>query len=148
MSLAPPPSSNSYPREVPSSSTSISSHRTPSAKNPQPTTENLDRDADVLIQNYIFNAPSDIRPPSSGELPLPLCIPQITVNANEGSAFARGYNPALAEVGISQEMLLDFIDGMNLAIVNSPPLRIVGVAGQLLEFVYVIFSLFSEFTQF
>jgi hypothetical protein len=34
-------------------------------------------------------------------------------------------------VGISQEQLLAFIDGLNLAITASPPLRVVDFAGEI-----------------
>ncbi|KAJ3734706.1 hypothetical protein DFJ43DRAFT_97126 [Lentinula guzmanii] len=98
----------------------------------------LVHDADVLIQTYIpaiFDA--DAPPYRQDDIPqiLPLCIPRISVNANPASAFARGYNEALESVGITQEMFLSFIDGLNLAIVASPPLRVVNVVGQIIGFV-------------
>ncbi|KAK7442473.1 hypothetical protein VKT23_016070 [Stygiomarasmius scandens] len=68
-------------------------------------------------------------------LPLPLCLPQVSISARFDSAFARGYNNVLQDVEISEKMLLDFIDGLNLAIVASPPLRVVDVVGQIIGFV-------------
>ncbi|KAF8825997.1 hypothetical protein F5879DRAFT_923037 [Lentinula edodes] len=121
-SLNSPSSSSSRPSPVTASSTGVQ----------------LVHDADFLIQTYI-PAPSDAEAPPyrRDDIPqlLPLCIPRISVSANPASAFARGYNPALDTVGITQEMFLSFIDGLNLAIVASPPLRIVNVVGQLVGFV-------------
>lgn len=117
-----PSTSSSRPSPVTASSTGVQ----------------LVHDADFLIQTYI-PAPSDTETPPyrRDDIPqlLPLCIPRISVSANPASAFARGYNPALDTVGITQEMFLSFIDGLNLAIVASPPLRIVNVVGQLVGFV-------------
>ncbi|KAJ4002470.1 hypothetical protein F5050DRAFT_1802412 [Lentinula boryana] len=98
----------------------------------------LVHDADVLIQTYIpIVSDADAPPYRQDDIPqiLPLCIPRISVNANPASAFARGYNEALESVGITQEMFLSFIDGLNLAIVASPPLRVVNVVGQIIGFV-------------
>ncbi|KAJ3987721.1 hypothetical protein F5890DRAFT_1404547 [Lentinula detonsa] len=98
----------------------------------------LVHDADVLIQTYIpAISDADAPPYRQDDIPqiLPLCIPRISVNANPASAFARGYNEALESVGITQEMFLSFIDGLNLAIVASPPLRVVNVVGQIIGFV-------------
>ncbi|KAJ3782059.1 hypothetical protein GGU10DRAFT_276320 [Lentinula aff. detonsa] len=98
----------------------------------------LVHDADVLIQTYIpAVSDADAPPYRQDDIPqiLPLCIPRISVNANPASAFARGYNEALESVGITQEMFLSFIDGLNLAIVASPPLRVVNVVGQIIGFV-------------
>ncbi|THU84222.1 hypothetical protein K435DRAFT_870493 [Dendrothele bispora CBS 962.96] len=59
----------------------------------------------------------------------------MSVSARFDSSFARGYNDALQDVGISEKMLLNFIDGLNLAIVASPPLRVVDVVGNIIGFV-------------
>ncbi|KAF5382851.1 hypothetical protein D9757_007294 [Collybiopsis confluens] len=98
----------------------------------------LTRDADILISTYIPAATSTEVPPyRPDDVPrlLPLCIPRLSVSADPASAFARGYNPALETVGITQEMFVSFIDGLNLAIVASPPLRVVNLAGQIIGFV-------------
>lgn len=95
----------------------------------------LARDANVLINNFLPpQVQSPLRPPHG--LHLPLCIPQISPEF--GAPFARGYNESLEEmVEISQSQLLSFIDGLNLAIVASPPLRIVDFAGKMIGMVYV-----------
>ncbi|THV06259.1 hypothetical protein K435DRAFT_789668 [Dendrothele bispora CBS 962.96] len=105
------------------------------------------RDANLLIQTYLSSADEILvssgcdeqayteEPfvrPSRPNLSLPLCIPQTSIGASFDSAFARGYSDALQDVGISEEMWLDFVDGLNLAIVSSPPLRVVDAAGQAL----------------
>ncbi|THU98669.1 hypothetical protein K435DRAFT_837982 [Dendrothele bispora CBS 962.96] len=116
----------------------------------------LRRDADLLIRHFLPPGPPERvpsqdeqhRPDDHGEstnqetnrrtgnaLPLPLCIPQISVSAEWDSAFARGYNDQLQSLGISQQMLLNFIDGLNLAISASPPLRVVSLVGRAIGFV-------------
>ncbi|KAF9070171.1 hypothetical protein BDP27DRAFT_1324409 [Rhodocollybia butyracea] len=122
---------SSYP-PTPSSSSSLPSTTAKS------TGIQLTHDADFLIQTYI-PAPSDkeVPPYRPHDVPalLPLCIPRISVSASPASAFARGYNLALETVGITPEMFLSFIDGLNLAIVASPPLRVVNMVGQVIGFV-------------
>lgn len=132
MSYEPP--SYSPPQRHESSSSSVSRTASTTAKSGI----QLTHDADFLIQTYIPAPLSEEAPPyRPDDIPsiLPLCIPRISVNANPLSAFARGYNPALGTVGITQDMFLSFIDGLNLAIVASPPLRIVNIAGQVIGFV-------------
>ncbi|KAJ7486076.1 hypothetical protein B0H11DRAFT_2157280 [Mycena galericulata] len=55
------------------------------------------------------------------QFPLPFCTPQIATSFD--SPFARGYNPALESIDISQEQLL------------APPLRVVNFAGQVIGFI-------------
>ncbi|KAK0476689.1 hypothetical protein IW261DRAFT_1489605 [Armillaria novae-zelandiae] len=89
----------------------------------------LARDADLLIQDFL-PAPSEYTGPSNG-IPLPLCIPQIATKFD--SPFSRGYNDVLSEtVDIPQAELLAFIDGLNLAMTASPPLRVVDTAGMII----------------
>ncbi|KAJ7847405.1 hypothetical protein B0H13DRAFT_2675330 [Mycena leptocephala] len=73
-------------------------------------------------------------PRASSSIPLPFCTPQIAVSFD--SPFARGYTPVLqSSVDISQEQLLAFIDGLNLAMTASPPLRVVNFAGKVIGFI-------------
>ncbi|KAK0505044.1 hypothetical protein EDD18DRAFT_1274563 [Armillaria luteobubalina] len=89
----------------------------------------LARDADLLIKDFL-PAPSEYTGPSNG-IPLPLCIPQIATKFD--SPFSRGYNDVLSEaVDIPQAELLAFIDGLNLAMTASPPLRVVDTAGMII----------------
>ena len=98
----------------------------------------LTHDAELLIQRYLpppyENQPV---PQQRAALPLPLCIPQITSGFMQ--PIARGYNEILndAQIGISQETFFSFIDGLNLAMTASPPLRVVNVVGMGVGFVYV-----------
>ncbi|KAJ7459250.1 hypothetical protein FB451DRAFT_1046222 [Mycena latifolia] len=94
----------------------------------------LARDADYLIHSFLPPAAHSPPPNAPSGLPLPFCIPQIA--ANFDSPFARGYSPVLqTSVGISQEELLSFIDGLNLCISSSPPLRVVDFAGLVIGFI-------------
>jgi hypothetical protein len=70
--------------------------------------------------------------------PLPFCLPQLT--SSRTSTFARGYNAELENVELSQETILKFVDGLNLAMTASPPLRIVDTTGKVIGFVYVSIS--------
>lgn len=122
-------SSPSYPplQYNPSSTSSTRPSWTSSTTNS--TDRKLARDASVLIQTYL--PPDELKeapPYRPDDVPqvLPLCIPRVA------TAFARGYNPELETVGITQAMFLSFIDGLNLAIVASPPLRVVDVVGQVI----------------
>ncbi|KAJ7245008.1 hypothetical protein B0H12DRAFT_957556, partial [Mycena haematopus] len=95
----------------------------------------LVRDADFLIQSFL---PASSEIPASSQtrtgIPQPFCTPQIAISFD--SPFARGYTPVLQDsVGISQEQLLAFIDGLNLAMTASPPLRVVNFAGMAIGFI-------------
>ncbi|KAJ7468080.1 hypothetical protein FB451DRAFT_1258017 [Mycena latifolia] len=92
----------------------------------------LTRDADYLIQSFLPAAES-VPPFEAPKLPLPYCAPQLT--AGFDAPFARGYNTLLESVDIPQEQLLAFIDGLNLAMTASPPLRVVNLAGMVIGFV-------------
>ncbi|KAJ7784350.1 hypothetical protein B0H16DRAFT_1296674 [Mycena metata] len=90
------------------------------------------RDADFLIQSFLPSSPVSHQGPSG--IPLPFCAPQTADSFD--APFARGYNAALHDsVGLSQDQLLAFIDGLNLAMTSSPPLRVVNFAGMVIGFV-------------
>ncbi|KAJ3915830.1 hypothetical protein F5877DRAFT_69556 [Lentinula edodes] len=93
----------------------------------------LAHDADLLIRTYVPSSLSLNQPYTGPPIPLPLCIPQVGVSPNEHSTFARGYNEVLNDTGIPQDVLLNFIDGLNMAIIASPPLRVVGTVGKMTE---------------
>ncbi|KAL7941993.1 hypothetical protein V8C42DRAFT_165250 [Trichoderma barbatum] len=56
-------------------------------------------------------------------------------NADLGSAFLRAYPPALADFNVSKAEFLEFVDQLNRNIVQSPPLRILGAASDIVGFV-------------
>ncbi|KAG7090083.1 hypothetical protein E1B28_011700 [Marasmius oreades] len=71
---------------------------------------------------------------------LPLPNPQTRRRARWDSPFVKGYNKLLADVGIPQVPFLNFInvnfiDGLNLAIAVSPPLRVVDITGKAIGYV-------------
>lgn len=63
----------------------------------------------------------------------PVCVPQ--VDASFDSPFVRAYTPALAQSGITLEEWLVFSDGLNLAMIGSPPLQVVNKIGMVIGFV-------------
>ncbi|KAJ3981473.1 hypothetical protein F5890DRAFT_1417583 [Lentinula detonsa] len=99
--------SSSYP-EIPSSSSQIT------------------QDAEILVQTYLSHP---LNGPSFKQEILPLAIPQITFDDHQEASFARGHSPALGEVGLTQQVMLSIIDGLNLAMAANPPIRIVGTSG-------------------
>ncbi|KZT55812.1 hypothetical protein CALCODRAFT_518508 [Calocera cornea HHB12733] len=67
------------------------------------------------------------------KLPLPVAVPQLT--GKYDSAFVRAYCPQLQAAGVGMQEWLDFCDGLNIAIIASPPLRVVDKAGMIIGFV-------------
>ncbi|KLO19418.1 hypothetical protein SCHPADRAFT_935222 [Schizopora paradoxa] len=65
----------------------------------------------------------------------PVCLPQMERGFD--MPFPRAYAPALADRGISQDVFLKFIDGLNAAMIASPPLQVVGLIGVVIGFVPV-----------
>lgn len=76
-------------------------------------------------------------PPSSisspGKLTKAVVIP--ATNTALGSPFLRAYAPALSGLGISREDFLGFVDKLNRVAVASPPLQILGLAGNIVGMV-------------
>ncbi|KAE9393971.1 hypothetical protein BT96DRAFT_201421 [Gymnopus androsaceus JB14] len=96
-------------------------------------------DADILIQTHLQVPTSRNGLHQGHDI---LAIPQLEACNSESEAnFARGYGPALLEVGLTQQVMSTFIDGLNLAMSASPPLHVVGAAGSILGYVYV-YSIF------
>ncbi|KAJ7223668.1 hypothetical protein B0H12DRAFT_1150632 [Mycena haematopus] len=104
----------------------------PQISSPPPSGVHLTRDADYLIQSFL---PTTESPPAYEilKLPLPYCAPQLTPTFD--APFCRAYSPTLECADISQEQLLAFIDGLNLAMTASPPLRVVNIVGMAVGFV-------------
>ncbi|KAK7043892.1 hypothetical protein VNI00_008058 [Paramarasmius palmivorus] len=133
-------SSKSSRNSLAGSSKSSSSEQGTSA----PRSQQPGRDAIVLIRTYLPSRDSEpSAPPPYSQLLRPICIPQISLHPKWDSAFARGYSQALADAGISQEDFLNFIDGLNLAMAASPPLRVVDVAGIMLSFVPLLLPMLA-----
>lgn len=107
-------------------------------ENPSSSSSNglkLAHDADLLIRTYILDNSSSYQASNTTPISLPVCVPQAGANPKEQSGFIRGYNPDLNNIGISQNTFLNFIDGLNMAITASPPLRVVDFAGKIIGFV-------------
>ncbi len=95
--------------------------------------EDVRHDAQVLIDSYIRPVEyPGARSQYAPGLPMPFCLPQI--GSSFDSPVARGYNRALEQVGISQRTFLEFVDGLNMAMISSPPLQIVDTAGMVMGF--------------
>ncbi|KAJ6478731.1 hypothetical protein C8R47DRAFT_628769 [Mycena vitilis] len=82
--------------------------------------------ANYAIQSFP-PVPDVARRFNTPKLPLPLCVPQLVPGFD--GPFCRAYNPTLESVGLPQEQLLAFVDGLNLAMSESPPHRVVNLAG-------------------
>ncbi|KLO04530.1 hypothetical protein SCHPADRAFT_947630 [Schizopora paradoxa] len=95
--------------------------------------EEVQHDAQVLIDSYIGSIHYPASRPPSGVLPLPFCLPQI--GAGFDTPFARGYNGILQQIGIPPKTFLDFVDGLNMAMISSPPLQVIDKAGMVIGFV-------------
>ncbi|EXJ62261.1 hypothetical protein A1O7_02694 [Cladophialophora yegresii CBS 114405] len=63
----------------------------------------------------------------------PIAIPATV--AQYGAPFLRCYPPCLASSGISAETFLSFLDTLNRVAVKSPPLQVLGLAGNIVGFV-------------
>ncbi|KAF1995230.1 hypothetical protein P154DRAFT_526513 [Amniculicola lignicola CBS 123094] len=69
----------------------------------------------------------------SANLLQPIAIPATSTNL--GSPFLRAYPPALEAYNIPVPTFLQFLDELNRAIVVSPPLQVLGLAGELVGIV-------------
>ncbi|KAF9262390.1 hypothetical protein L218DRAFT_402042 [Marasmius fiardii PR-910] len=107
----------------------------------------LTRDSDILIQAYLPNEfQAHFSQPPLRSLPMPICLPQTSPRARWDSPFARGYNESLRELGIPQEVFLNFVDGLNHAIAASPPLRVVDLTGKAIGYVPYHWAMVSGVT--
>ncbi|TGJ79104.1 hypothetical protein E0Z10_g9660 [Xylaria hypoxylon] len=70
---------------------------------------------------------------SSQILRKPIVIPATA--ASLGSPFLRAYPPCLEAFQIRREEFLDILDGLNRVAVKSPPLRALGLVGEVIEIV-------------
>ncbi|KAI5117050.1 hypothetical protein M0805_007907, partial [Coniferiporia weirii] len=86
------------------------------------------QDAEALFSGFRESPSGGVQP-----LALPLCLPQATSGAN--ALFVRAYSQELRSSGIEVDDWMRFIDGLNLAMTASPPLRVVDVAGMVIGFV-------------
>ncbi|KAI1258400.1 hypothetical protein F5Y18DRAFT_357347 [Xylariaceae sp. FL1019] len=69
----------------------------------------------------------------SGGLQRPVAIPATAPSI--GAPFLRAYPPDLEKAGISRERFIDFLDGLNRVAVQSPPLQVLALAGDIVGFV-------------
>ncbi|KAJ7665979.1 hypothetical protein DFH06DRAFT_1385855, partial [Mycena polygramma] len=133
----PPPSGPPPYAYPPSGSSQMESHPPPQMTSPDkpsgpPSGVHLTRDAEYLIESFL-PAPDVPRRFETPKLPLPFCAPQLMPAFD--APFCRAYNSTLESVDIPQEQLLAFIDGLNLAMTASPPLRVVNLVGMAIGFV-------------
>ncbi len=69
----------------------------------------------------------------SSRLEKPIAIPATL--ARYGSPFLRAYPPSLNSYSIPRETFLSFLDTLNRVAVKSPPLQVLGLAGNIVGFV-------------
>lgn len=75
-------------------------------------------------------SPFSTRPSTSS---LPIAIP--ATDSALGSPFLRAYPPSLAHYSITPSTFLSFIDALNRILVVSPPVRVLGLAGNIVGMV-------------
>ncbi|KAF8343179.1 uncharacterized protein EI90DRAFT_3115695 [Cantharellus anzutake] len=88
-----------------------------------------DEDVELLFRS----PPPPATHAKSVPLPVPVVLPQDGTSWD--SPFARGYHPDMRDSGIEMDDWLKFIDGLNIAIGASPPLRVIDLAGLVIGFV-------------
>ncbi|KAI8817121.1 uncharacterized protein EV422DRAFT_542494 [Fimicolochytrium jonesii] len=74
-----------------------------------------------------------VTPPQVPALRAPVCVPQQV--AGWDSPIARVYSPELAAAGVDVKDWMEFVDAINIALIASPPLRVVDTAGLIIGFV-------------
>ncbi|KAI5477616.1 hypothetical protein MNV49_006103 [Pseudohyphozyma bogoriensis] len=62
-----------------------------------------------------------------------IALPRI--NMAYDSPIVRAYPPSLADRGVSMEQWVEFVDGLNIALMGSPPLQVVDKMGMVVGFV-------------
>lgn len=72
-------------------------------------------------------------PACNGKLNKPIAIP--ATQATLGSPFLRAYPPVLLHFDIPRDIFLQFLDGLNRAAVASPPIQVLGLAGNIVSMV-------------
>ncbi|KAH8113843.1 hypothetical protein DFH11DRAFT_278873 [Phellopilus nigrolimitatus] len=97
------------------------------AASPEELVAHSNKVAEVLFTD-IPRAPATHEP-----LRLPFCLPQMSSGGT--STFVRAYSRELHASGVKMDDWLRFIDGLNIAMTASPPLRIVDAAGLIIGFV-------------
>ncbi|KAF7556220.1 hypothetical protein G7046_g6367 [Stylonectria norvegica] len=89
----------------------------------------------VPIPNGTMSIPAPIIDidPRPARLRQLIAIP--ATSAKLGSPFLRAYPPVLAEFDISSDTFLEFVDHLNRVAVASPPLQVLGLAGNIVGMV-------------
>ncbi|OAA67765.1 hypothetical protein LEL_10388 [Akanthomyces lecanii RCEF 1005] len=80
---------------------------------------------------------TDVRPATStGQLADGYKLIAIPATSKKlGSPFLRAFPPALQRYGISRDCFIQFIDRLNRATIASPPIQVLGLAGNIVSFV-------------
>ena len=74
----------------------------------------------------------EIAAPAQPTLDKPIAIPSTT--SILGSPFLRAYPTALQSFDILPKQFLEFLDSLNVVMVKSPPLQVLGLAGTVVSF--------------
>ena len=77
----------------------------------------------------LFHPSASQAPPTYSGLSQPVALPQL--NTRFDSPFVRAYSPTFSAIGITQDDWLAFQDGLNAALIGSPPLQIVDTVGKV-----------------
>lgn len=79
------------------------------------------------VQAFLDKHNHEAPVPSDKQLALPVILPQRRPKARE-RGFVRAYAPVLADVGVSQEVFLDFLDSFNKTLEPNPWLQAINLA--------------------
>ncbi|KAH8172495.1 hypothetical protein LIA77_06750 [Sarocladium implicatum] len=86
-------------------------------------------------QSSLPSQPSLLSQPSLSPSNLDKIIAIPATSPKLGSPFLRAYPPALDQFGIPQNVFLDFLDRLNRVAVASPPVQLLGLAGNIVSMV-------------
>ena len=81
-----------------------------------------------IAKAFVDKYPQSQAIDAKNKIELPVVLPQRRPN-RRGRGFIRAYSPVLAEVGIAQDMFLDFIDDFNKILEPNPWLNAINVVG-------------------
>lgn len=119
---------------VASSSTHVISHfSSAGAPEQAPPPYSTTSDPTLSQMQHLSITRGETEPIRTSHLTKPIAIPATSTKL--GSPFMRAYPPYLESYGINRSHFLGFLDDLNRCAVASPPVQILGLAGNIVSFV-------------